>query len=267
LVPVIIAYVTPFYMLRVWWLTFMGKPRNEEVYHHAHELKLMYIPLVVLAVGTFVSSYLWFRPLIADAAPVATDSAFVVAVDGEAAHDDIAASMLPITHGGDQDVHHNLVPIVGFGFLVGFAIAVLIYRHGLELGRRISQLPIVNYIHVALVQKLFFDHLYNFALVKGTTRFLAPLSRWFDGGFDRRGHLYGVIDRIYNLTGAVVTRLAFFWRDWIDVRGVDGTIDGMADSAQDIGGLLRVPQTGRVRNYILLAAGAAAIVLLCVIYG
>ncbi|UCG15320.1 MAG: NADH-quinone oxidoreductase subunit L, partial [Phycisphaerales bacterium] len=42
--PIIIAYVTPFYMLRVWWLTFMGQPRNEEVYHHAHESRLMYIP-------------------------------------------------------------------------------------------------------------------------------------------------------------------------------------------------------------------------------
>ncbi|MHC4235666.1 MAG: NADH-quinone oxidoreductase subunit L, partial [Planctomycetota bacterium] len=27
--PIIIAYVTPFYMMRLWWLTFMGKPRDE----------------------------------------------------------------------------------------------------------------------------------------------------------------------------------------------------------------------------------------------
>ncbi|MGD2111040.1 MAG: NADH-quinone oxidoreductase subunit L, partial [Phycisphaerae bacterium] len=49
------AYVTPFYMMRAWWMTFMGKPRDKDVHHHAHEIPLMYIPLVVLAVGTVVA--------------------------------------------------------------------------------------------------------------------------------------------------------------------------------------------------------------------
>jgi len=62
------AYVTPFYMMRCWWLTFMGQPRDEHVYAHAHESKLMYLPLVVLAAGTFFASYYLFRPMVADAA-------------------------------------------------------------------------------------------------------------------------------------------------------------------------------------------------------
>ncbi|MCH8243686.1 MAG: hypothetical protein IH897_13910, partial [Planctomycetes bacterium] len=65
---IITAYITPFYMMRCWWMTFMGKPRDKHVYEHAHETPLMYIPLVVLAVGTLVASSYIFRPLIARAA-------------------------------------------------------------------------------------------------------------------------------------------------------------------------------------------------------
>jgi NADH-quinone oxidoreductase subunit L len=263
--PIIIAYVTPFYMLRVWWLTFMGKPRNEEVYHHAHEIKLMYVPLVVLSVGTFVCSYWGFRGLIADAAGAATDSPLVVAIDGEATHADVDPRLMTVTHGGQNDVHANLTPIVGFAFLVGFAIAYWIYRNGLALAHTIAQLPVIRYVYVVLVEKLFFDHLYNFVLVKGTTRFLAPLCRWFDGGFDRRGYLYGVVDRIFNLSAAAVARLSFFTRDWLDVAGVDGVVNGIADSAEDFGDFVRQPQTGRIRNYLVIAAGTATAVILCLV--
>jgi NADH-quinone oxidoreductase subunit L len=258
--PIAIAYVTPFYMLRVWWLTFMGKPRNEHVYHHAHESKLMYVPLVALAVGTFFSSYFLFRPLIADAAATATDSAMVVALDGHAEH--VASSMLAVSHA----THGRLVPIVGLAFLGGFAVAYLIYRNGLAIARAIAGLPFVRYLYVALVEKLFFDHVYNFVLVKGTTRVLAGLSGWFDGGFDRSGALYGVIDRVFNLAAATVARAAFFTRDWLDVAGVDGAVNGLAASTENLGDMVRRPQTGRVRTYILLAAGTATVVVLCIVF-
>jgi len=64
---------------------------DEHVYHHAHENWKMYVPLVVLAIGTVFCSYKIFRPLIADAAAVATDSPAVVAIDGEA-HESVSCS-------------------------------------------------------------------------------------------------------------------------------------------------------------------------------
>ena len=76
------AYVTPFYMMRCWWMTFMGKPRDEHVHEHAHEVPLMYVPLVVLAVGTCFASYFIFRPLISDAATAASAASMVLATDG-----------------------------------------------------------------------------------------------------------------------------------------------------------------------------------------
>ena len=45
------AAITAFYMFRMWFMTFVGKPRNQERYDHAHESPAtMYVPLVILAV-------------------------------------------------------------------------------------------------------------------------------------------------------------------------------------------------------------------------
>ena len=45
------ATITAFYMFRLWFLTFLGKPRDEHRYDHAHESPpVMYLPLVLLAV-------------------------------------------------------------------------------------------------------------------------------------------------------------------------------------------------------------------------
>ena len=49
------AAITAFYMFRLWFMTFAGKPRDHHVYDHAHESpKVMYYPLVVLAVFAVV---------------------------------------------------------------------------------------------------------------------------------------------------------------------------------------------------------------------
>ena len=45
------AAITAFYMFRMWYLTFVGEPRNQERYDHAHESPpTMYVPLIILAV-------------------------------------------------------------------------------------------------------------------------------------------------------------------------------------------------------------------------
>ena len=50
LLPLVTAGITTFYMFRMWFMTFTGKPRDHHVYEHAHESPwLMTVPLVVLA--------------------------------------------------------------------------------------------------------------------------------------------------------------------------------------------------------------------------
>src|SRR5439155_13151590 len=57
LLPTIIAYVTAFYMMRCWMLTFAGKPRNMHVYEHAHERPVMFGPLIALAALSIIGGY------------------------------------------------------------------------------------------------------------------------------------------------------------------------------------------------------------------
>src|SRR5262249_51530580 len=53
LLPLIGAGITSFYMFRLWFYTFVGQPRDQHVYEHAHEPpKVMWVPLVVLAIMT-----------------------------------------------------------------------------------------------------------------------------------------------------------------------------------------------------------------------
>ena len=52
------AAITAFYMFRLWYLTFLGKPRDQHRYDHAHESpKVMYMPLIILAV--FATGVAW----------------------------------------------------------------------------------------------------------------------------------------------------------------------------------------------------------------
>jgi len=242
ILAIITAYVTPFYMMRAWWMTFMGKPRDHHVYDHAHESPLMYVPLVVLAVGTFVSSYFLFRPLISEASSVATAAPLVMAIDGAQHTPAITAA------------HRWLVYGVGFAFVVGFAIAIVIYAPGLAIAERIRRA--VWPVHTILEHKYYFDEVYEIVWVKGCVA-LAKVARFIDTWF---------VDLIFNLTASATERLAAFSGLILDNQGVDGIVNGISKTSMDVSDVLRGPQTGRIRNYVLFAGAAATIVLIVILY-
>ncbi len=238
----ITAYVTPFYMMRCWWLTFMGKPRDEHVHEHAHEIPLMYVPLVILAIGTFVASYFWFRPLIADAAPEATAAAMVMATDGTVHTEAIGAA------------HHFLMFGVGGAFIVGFLIAIAIYRNGLATAEAIKRRA--GLLYVILEHKYFFDEVYDFVFVKGCI-LVARIARFFDTWF---------VDLIFNLLAGITERLSAFCGWVLDAHGVDGVVNGVAKTSMDLSDVFRGPQrTGRIRNYVLISVAVATVVVICVL--
>ena len=58
--PLVTAGITTFYMFRMWFLTFTGKPRDQHVYEHAHESPwMMTMPLIVLAVFSVCVAWGW----------------------------------------------------------------------------------------------------------------------------------------------------------------------------------------------------------------
>ena len=234
-VPLAIAYVTPFYMMRAWWLTFMGKPRDKHVYDHAHESPLMYIPLVVLAVGTVFASYWVFRDLVAEAAPVG----FLV----KAINDEVLS----------HHTHQMMGVLVGGAFVVGFIAAWLIYRNGLRLAEGLAWR--LRPVHALLEHKFYFDEIYGLFLVGGI-----HVVKMISALFDRV-----VVDGLVNVSGLATKRIAMFTGEDLDQGVVDGTVNGIGEGAWRLGGLVRTPQVGRIRNYILFAVCGLAVLVIVMV--
>ncbi|MBN1345204.1 MAG: NADH-quinone oxidoreductase subunit L [Phycisphaerae bacterium] len=294
-----VAYITPFYMMRVWWLTFMGTPRDKHVYEHAHESKLMYLPLVALAIGTFVVSWVLFRGMVAGAAP---KIGLVEAIDGhsEAVH---------------HAAHYALFYRVWPAFIVGFLLAYLIYRNGLALPGKIA--VALAPLHRLVWNKFYFDELYGADILKkaslasatGLIVIARQASRWFDTyvidflvnvsakmtriGAEAVGRILdaaGLVGRIeedrsyrtrvamwIGSVVAVVLAVRFVMTERITeayvtsligvvLLGVDGIVEGLARGAWDVGGAIRSSQTGRIRSYLLFAMGGVAVVVVAILW-
>ena len=97
--------------------------------------------------------------------------------------------------------------------------------------------------------------MYDFVWVKGCI-LVANIARLID--------TY-VVDLMFDLAAAMTERLAAFSGLILDNHGVDGVVNGIADSSMDLSDVLRTPQTGRVRNYVLFATAVATAVLICVL--
>ncbi len=236
--PLITAYITPFYMGRCYVLAFLGRPRDAQLHEHAHESPLMVRPLLALAGMTIVSSIpvFLFRPFVAFGAPQSPPLA--VALDS---HD-------PVVHGA----HAWLPLMVGFAWVVGLGSAWWLYRGGLAKAEQVRRLPLVRPLHAALSRKLFFDVVYGLLVVGGTKAF-AVACRLFDEW---------VVDSAVNTLAYLGERVARFSGVVLDQRGVDGAVNGLAGATQRAGSAARRLQTGLARNYLLLGAtGVCAAIL------
>jgi len=245
IVPALIAYVTPFYMMRCWWLAFMGQPRDPRVYAHAHESRLMYIPLVVLAAGTVLSGYVLFRPMVAEAVP----QPFLTRIVDGAAHESYGQVVA-----ADHRAHAAVAWAVGGAFAIGFVVAIAVYRRGLAAAALLAQR--LRPLYVLLVKKFYFDEVYGAVLVAGTMALKTVCY-----AFDRL-----IIDGLVDVSGFLTRRCSFVSGNVLDAGLVDGAVNAVGQGTWRLGGLARSPQVGRIRNYILLAAGGLAAVVLWVAY-
>lgn len=110
------AAITAFYMFRMWYMTFVGKPRDKHAYDHAHESPpVMYVPLIILSV--FAISVAWNVSLLGYALIAGTffiakgikDGWFKSAGGHDAhGHDDHSHD----AHGHDSHGHDAHAPVV-----------------------------------------------------------------------------------------------------------------------------------------------------------
>ncbi len=241
LLPIIVAYITPFYMGRCFVLTFLGRPRNQHIYDHAKEEPLMYGPLIVLAVMTLFCSYFLFRNMVAAAVPAGGLPALVPAIDGH-------------SHAVHSD--HMVMPYwVGAAWVVGLGAAWLVYRNGFVVAEQLRRLPLVRPVYTVLWNKFYFDEIYGLVFVRGV-KTLATICRLFDSW---------IIDGVVNCLAYLTERIARFSGVVLDNMGVDGLVNLTGRVTWKLGGVARTLHTGIVRNYVLLAVIGVSGAIICIL--
>ncbi len=237
--PVVGAAITAFYMFRLWYMTFAGKPRDQHRYDHAHESpRVMTGPLVLLAV--FAIGVGWTLPgtnlnvtnLLEQARPVGTL---------ETTHGTLLPDLVvPNEHESHLDKFRVPAGIAAFGTAAsGLLLATIIYLWNLLNPDELKQS--FRPLHNWLWNKWWFDELYDYVFVKPTL----VLSGWM-AKCDLK-----FIDSILHGAAALCRGGSQVVDKLFDQTMVDGTVNTFARGTWDFGLWLRKIQTGRLRQYVL----------------
>jgi NADH-quinone oxidoreductase subunit L len=261
LLPLLTAGITTFYMFRMWFMTFTGKPRDAHVYEHAHEAPyVMTVPLMILAFFSFTVAWGWpIWDAEASALEHELHHAMPRAVTGEFGvnkheMEQRHAHGLPMYPPGKPrnmeqrhtaQVNHHLAGNLALAIVIlAFVFALLVYYYGvLDPAEAQEQFPGV---HGFLWHKWYFDELYSAIIVRPAL----AVSGWFRA-FDTY-----VIDGIVDGLGRRTIKLS-----WVSGQTDKGVVDGLvnliARVGYAIGSWLRTFQTGYLRSYILFLVLAA----------
>lgn len=241
IVPLITAGITAFYMFRLWFYTFAGKPRDMHVYDHCHESPLiMTAPLLVLSVLAA------FCAIGGEKGPL-----YLLITGDQPAHvsHGIAATS-GLTMPGHEAIHavHGQAGLLALiAAVTGTGIAWLLYGtekvNVAEIRRQLSG------VHGFLVNKWHFDDLYD-AIFMRPVHIVGKFCAWFDKTvFD--GILHGA---------AKITVLVSRWDRKFDETVVDGLVNLVGNSTWSVGNSLRTVQTGRLRQYVMfIVVGVVAL--------
>ena len=251
------ALLTAFYTARQITMTFFGKPRTAAAEHaseHDSIFQWMTIPLMALALFAIAFGWLGIPKSFPGLGALSPNFIHLqVGSLAEALH--IEAAELPF----------NAVPLLTSltvalgGLLIGWLIYQGLGRIGIKTGEAgWSPLHVpdplakpLGHVYPVLQNKYYFDELYGKIFVKGTQRLANWLFRFDD---------QWVIDPI-------VDGVAGFWRrvsEWgqrFDVRVVDGIVNGVGTVTTTVGNAVRVIQTGRAQNYLLVGLISVSVVL------
>jgi len=164
------VFVTSFYSFRLLFLTFYGQPRmDEHTRKHLHEMPVMVIPLVLLAIPSLIAGWLYIDPMLFGKffgnAIVVLPEHDVLRSIGESFHKDKSLSELRM-------VFHGLQTLPFFLALAGFGLAWLFYIRDPRLPEMVRQR--VRLVYVVLMNKYGFDA-FNQAVFAGGARRLGSL--------------------------------------------------------------------------------------------
>ncbi|HET9911783.1 MAG TPA: NADH-quinone oxidoreductase subunit L [Anaerolineales bacterium] len=221
------AFMTAFYTMRQITLTFLGEPRTKEAEHAQETPWTMTAPLVILAF--FAVTYGWV---------------------GIPEHFPALGGLVPNWFhefvGGTLAEHPEAVEFSWWPLLTSLFVALggltlgwLVYRNVGSPAEDRLQIPVLK-------NKYYFDEIYDRAFVK-------PVY-WFAENVVYKFMDQGMIDGILHIFGPVTDKLGSIIRNYFDLPVINRFFgDGSADVTYWFGGKLRVIQTGRIQQYLMLA--------------
>ena len=239
------AAITAFYMFRMMFMTFHGKPQIPELIDDIHESpKEMTGPLVILATLSFFVFYTlpYFNPLSSHG----WFTNLVVPVDA------VVPGNLT-AHGIEEGAHHahNLamgisIGVAAFGILLAWAMYI---KKALSAETWSSR---AGLLYTLSFNKYYFDENYNKYIYQPTFR-LANKVAWIDWELYDKYFING-FGRLIDWASRVTGKFDF---DGIDQILVDGT----GRIANLLGRTFKTVQTGKLQNYVLYVTAGVIIIM------
>jgi NADH-quinone oxidoreductase subunit L len=248
------ALMTAFYMFRLMYLSFHGRPRmSHEVEHHIHESPTsMTGPLVVLAVCSVFAGFLGWPHSLGGSdrfakflEPVFAREAQVLTEQGRAAQ--VAAGEKEAEH--TTSTEYLLMFLSVAAGVVGWGMAWKAYRHA-DRGY-VEPIAAAPLVYNTLLDKYYVDEGYDYVFTGrrkiGDTRLgvlgLGEASAWFDSN---------IVDGLVNGAGWI-TRLTATISSWSDKWVIDGVgVNGPAILARMLSYPARLFEWGLVQWYALV---------------
>jgi NADH-quinone oxidoreductase subunit L len=226
LVGIAAAFMTAFYMFRLYFMTFTGEPRDKHAYDHAHESPYnMTIPLIILAVLSVCAGW-WGIPWLSS-----NYGTFVY-------------------FGHVHHVEPNIILML---------VSLIIASSGIYLAYLMYCKKSISYeavgakfkaLYTLLYNKYYFDELYMATIVNPVYNLMEKLFR-----FD-----LAVIDGAVNGVG----KLTLWWswaKERFDTYIVDGAVNGAGWVSLAMGKAFRKIQTGQLQTYALVIFLGAVVLI------
>lgn len=236
-VALLTAFLTSFYMFRLWFMTFFGEQAQPEaaVAHEPHESPwIMLAPLVLLAVLSVVGGWIGIPHALggqnqfdAFLAPVIQPTPEQMPAGGEPGHP--GAPLSPEDLEREKRMERLLTGVSVGAAALGLALAALLYWKRRDLPGKIT--AALGGVYTTVRDKYYVDEGYRAAFVQ-------PL-------LDASTYV--------------------LWRG-IDVRTIDAAVDGAADGSRHVSDALRRMQSGNIRSYAGWVAAGAAVLLAYMIW-
>ena len=237
LTPLVTAGITAFYMFRLWFYTFTGKPRDQHVYDHCHESPaVMFAPLLILslfAAGCAIGGEGGpLYQMIGHSEPLGVASGVE--------HSGVANIALP-SHHAIHEVHSTAGVVALLAAALGTLTAFFLYCRPVVNPEMIKRQ--FSGVHGFLVEKWQFDNLYDAAFVRPAH----IVGRWC-AGFDKN-----ILDGILHTAARTAVWIGTVDRKF-DEKIVDGLVNVVGNVTRSVGMSLTVFQTGKMRQYVMFIA-------------